>query len=132
MDRAELRKTNTNVLAYMGDAVYEQFVREFLVRENMIDVHKLHQAATKYVRAAAQAYAIRILFDELAPEEQDLVKRARNRKPVTMAKNADPLDYRWATALEALVGYLYLAGETDRLQEIMDRAIAITREHEVA
>lgn len=116
---------NTTVLAYMGDAVYEQFIREHIVDESVTDVSKLHRRATGYVKASAQARVIREIFDELAPEEQSLVKRARNHRPATKAKNADPLDYRWATAMEALVGYLHLSGESERLAEVMERAVSI-------
>ncbi len=118
-------RMNTTVLAYMGDAVYEQFIREHIIDESSSDVSALHRRATGYVKASAQAEAVKALFDELTEAEQNLVKRARNRKPVTKAKNADPLDYRWATAMEALVGYLYLAGRRDRLEEVMGRVIDI-------
>ncbi|MBQ0079365.1 MAG: Mini-ribonuclease 3 [Eubacterium sp.] len=119
------KKINTTALAYMGDAVYEVAVREHLLEMGLDNVHKLHGLATKFVKASAQSHIIKTIFDELTEEEQLLVKRARNKKPVTMAKNADPLDYRLATAMEALVGYLYLAGDKDRLAWVLDRAIEI-------
>ncbi|MCI7248276.1 MAG: Mini-ribonuclease 3 [Clostridiales bacterium] len=121
----ETRLINTTALAYLGDAVYEQAVREHLLRTGIEDVHKLHGMATRFVRASAQALIIKTVFDELSETEQNLVKRARNRKPVTRAKNADPLDYRWATAMEALAGYLYLEGDTARLEWFMGRAVEI-------
>ena len=121
----ETRIINTTALAYLGDAVYEQAVREHLLRTGIEDVHKLHGMATRFVRASAQALIIKTVFDELSETEQNLVKRARNRKPVTRAKNADPLDYRWATAMEALAGYLYLEGDTARLEWFMGRAVEI-------
>lgn len=121
----ETRLINTTALAYLGDAVYEQAVREHLLRTGIEDVHKLHGMATRFVRASAQALIIKTVFDELSETEQNLVKRARNRKPVTRAKNADPLDYRWATAMEALAGYLYLEGDTARLKWFIGRAVEI-------
>lgn len=117
---------NTTVLAYMGDAVYEQAVREMLVRENAdTGVNLLHRKTISYVSAAAQAGIIREMFDDLSDEEQALVKRARNRKTATKAKNADPVTYKWATAFEALIGYLYLSHQEERLSEVIGRAIGI-------
>ncbi len=125
MNAEELRKCNTTAFAYMGDAVYEQAVRERLMNMGSFDVNKLHRMATSYVKASAQANIIKKIFDELTEEEQKLVKRARNRKYTTKAKNADPVTYKWATAFEALVGYLYLAGEKERLSWVLERAMGI-------
>ncbi|MBQ9708017.1 MAG: ribonuclease III [Firmicutes bacterium] len=122
----------TSALAYMGDAVYEQYIREHLIGRGAEDVHKLHMEATHYVKAASQAKVIKTIFDDLSQEDQTLVKRARNKKPVTKAKNADPLDYRWATAFEALVGYRYLAGQKEELDSLIERAIDILEQSEVA
>ena len=114
------------MLAYMGDAVYEQAIREMLVRENAdTGVNLLHRKAISYVSAAAQAGIIREMFDDLSDEEQALVKRARNRKTATKAKNADPVTYKWATAFEALIGYLYLSHQEERLSEVIGRAVGI-------
>lgn len=120
-----LKNVNTTALAYMGDAVYEQAVREHILGRGSYHVKNLHFLATQFVRASAQAQIIRELFDDLTAEEQALVKRARNRKSATRAKNADPVTYKWATAFEALVGYLYLAEENDRLQWLLTSAIEI-------
>ena len=89
------------------------------------NVNALHNLATRYVKASAQAKIIKSIFDELSEEEQALVKRARNRKYHTKAKNADPVTYKWATAFEALVGYLYLAEDQERLEQIIDRALSL-------
>ena len=129
-----LRQLNTEALAYMGDAVYEQYIREMLLQSGFAKVNNLHRSATKYVKASAQALAIRTMMAvgtgkgtevELSEEEQKLVKRARNHKFNSKAKNADPVTYKWATAFEALVGYLYLSGNKDRLSQIMNRAVEI-------
>lgn len=116
---------NTETLAYMGDAVWEQAVREKLLREGGIRVDSLHRKAVGYVNAEAQAKTIKELFDELTEEEQALVKRARNHKFHSKAKHADPVTYKWATAFEALAGYYYLAGEEERLSWFFGRAFSI-------
>ncbi|MBR3786880.1 MAG: Mini-ribonuclease 3 [Firmicutes bacterium] len=125
MNIEELKQLNTTALAYMGDAVYEQFIREHILTKGGTDVNKLHRISTMYVSASAQAKIIKSLFDDLTEEEQKLVKRARNRKYHTKAKNADPVTYKWATALEALIGYLYLSGDMQRLTEICEKAVEI-------
>ncbi|MBQ2846453.1 MAG: Mini-ribonuclease 3 [Firmicutes bacterium] len=125
MNIEELKQLNTTALAYMGDAVYEQFIRERILTKGGTDVNKLHRISTMYVSAPAQAKIIKSLFDDLTEEEQKLVKRARNRKYHTKAKNADPVTYKWATALEALIGYLYLSGDKQRLAEICEKAVEI-------
>ena len=125
MNIEELKQLNTTALAYMGDAVYEQFIREHILTKGGNDVNKLHRISTMYVSAPAQAKIIKSLFADLTEEEQKLVKRARNRKYHTKAKNADPVTYKWATALEALIGYLYLSGDKQRLAEICEKAVEI-------
>ena len=125
MNKEELKQLNTTALAYMGDAVYEQFIRERILTKGGTDVNKLHRISTMYVSAPAQAKIIKSIFDDLTEEEQKLVKRARNRKYHTKAKNADPVTYKWATALEALIGYLYLSGDKQRLAEICEKAVEI-------
>jgi ribonuclease III family protein len=121
---------NTTALAYMGDAVYEQAVREHIMKKGSYHVHNMHMNAINFVKAAAQAKIIKTMFHDLPENEQKLVKRARNKKFATKAKNADPVTYKWATAFEALVGYLYLADETERLQTVLSRAIEIAEKGE--
>ncbi len=123
-----IKRINTTALAYMGDAVYELAVREEMMKQGYYDVNRLHHIATLYVRASAQAKIIKAIFDELDEEEQALVKRARNHRTATKAKNADPVTYKWATAFEALAGYLYLTEDAQRLAWLMDRAIGIIKE----
>lgn len=119
------KQMNTEVLAYMGDAVYEQSVREKLILEGGVRVDSLHHQAIGYVNADAQAKAIKEIFDDLPEDEQALVKRARNHKFHSKAKHADPVTYKWATAFEALVGYYYLAGEKEKLDSFLERAFSI-------
>ena len=124
METAKLKAFNTEALAYMGDAVYEQAVRQRLIEQGHSRVDLLHKTAVHYVRAEAQADIIKSIFDELDEEEQALVKRARNHRFHSKAKHADPITYKWATAFEAFAGYLYLAGDTQRLQWLLDKAFA--------
>lgn len=116
---------NTTVLAYLGDAVYEVYIRKHVIDTGQIHADRLHHSAVRYVHAAAQAKIIKAVFDDLPPDQQSLVKRARNRKSVTKAKNADPVDYKWATAFEALVGYLHLEEREEELNALFERAVGI-------
>lgn len=110
-------------LAYLGDAVYELYVRERVLRESGgRRPAQLHRAATAFVRAQAQAEALRNLEPELTELELDVVRRGRNAKSPHTRRHAVPADYSLATAFEALVGYLYLAGERDRLSYVLARA----------
>ncbi len=118
---------STVSLAYLGDAVYEAFVRERILRggENINNAQKLHRQGVAYVRADSQARCIAALLPALTEEETALVMRARNHRIATKAKNADPMDYKWATAFEALLGALHLSGERARCLELMTRAAEI-------
>lgn len=108
------------VLAYVGDSVYEQYVRTRLVAESPdLPAHKLHRAAIHYVSANAQSKIIGMLEETLTEEELGVYKRGRNAKSPTSAKNSTIIDYRRATGFEALVGYLYLDNKTDRLDEVL-------------
>lgn len=126
MEKNKVRGLNPEALAYAGDAVYELFIREMLLESGTARVTNLHRRATGYVRAQAQAKAIKGIFAELTETEQALVKRARNHRFHSKAKNADPVTYKWATAFEALIGYLYLSEERERMIYIMKKAVEIT------
>ena len=119
-------KMNTTSLAYMGDAIYESFVRERVIKSGQVHADRLHWSGVKYVCATAQAKAIKALLPSLSAEEDALVRRAKNHKIATKPKNADPITYKWATAFEALIGYLYLSGQVQRLGDLAEKAIAIT------
>ena len=108
-------------LAYLGDTLYDLYVRERLVRQGG-RVDDLHRAAVRYVRASAQSEALERIEPMLTEEEAAVVRRARNARQ-TPPRNADIHDYHRATALEALMGALYLSGETARLGELMEVAI---------
>ncbi len=123
MEKQDVTYMNTTVLAFLGDSVYETFVRSHVIGKGQVNADLLHRAAVRFVRADAQAFALKAMMDELSEEEQGLVKRARNKKISTKPKNADPVVYKWATAFEALIGFLYLSEEHSRMEEIINRAI---------
>ena len=106
-------------LAYIGDAIYELVVRTVLVERGNTQVKKLHQRASRLVKASAQSAMIEILKPHLTEEEMSVFKRGRNAKAATMAKNATMSDYRRATGFEALMGYLYLTEQWERMLELM-------------
>ena len=119
---------NVVTLAFLGDAVYELSVRSKLVgRCGNYPADKLHFEAVKYVKAASQAKALKGIKKEgiLSEEELDVVRRARNRKPKSIPKNSDPLEYKLATAFEALLGYHFEAGRSDRAEELIELAMNI-------
>ncbi|MBU5425630.1 Mini-ribonuclease 3 [Tissierella pigra] len=106
-------------LAYIGDAVYELLVRTYLLQKKL-PVNKLHKATIEYVKAKAQANIVHILEEDLSEEEQTIVKKGRNAKSHTMPKNANMIDYKYATGFEALIGYLYLQKKDERISEIFE------------
>ncbi len=105
------------LLAYVGDAVYELYIRQWLVRQGAKPVSQLHRRATRFTSAAGQADILRRLEPLLTEEETAFVRRGRNTKS-KVPKNADMAEYRMATGLEALVGWLYLSGAQKRLDEL--------------
>lgn len=126
MDRSELLTISPLVLAYLGDTVYEYYVREYLIKKNINKkVNDLHKSAIKYVNAKAQATVIHAIEDELTEDEERIYKRGRNQKSHTSPKNADIIDYKHATGFEALIGYLHLNNESDRLNYIISKGIDI-------
>lgn len=110
------------VLAYIGDTVYDLFVRTMLVESTTLSAHGLHMRAAKLVCAAAQSRTFLRIEQLLSEEEMSVFKRGRNAHMGTVPKNAEIIDYRRATGLEALMGYLYLLGRDERLSELMRAA----------
>ena len=106
-------------LAYIGDTVFDLYVRTMLVSDVDARVHELHLMSAKRVCASGQAQAFRRIEPMLSEEELGIYKRGRNSHMGTVAKNASIADYRTATGLEALIGYLFLCGRDDRLTELM-------------
>ena len=113
------------VLAYLGDAAYEILIRTIVVSEGNMQVNKLHKKSSTLVKAAAQAEFLMAIEDDLTEEEHAVYKRGRNAKSFSMAKNATMKDYRMATGFEALMGYLYLSGRTERMVDLV--ALAMTK-----
>jgi ribonuclease-3 family protein len=130
MTKTELNRINTTSLAYLGDAVYEVIVREMILAKYPLDAGKAHRHAVKYVSAGGQAKAARAMIEAgfLTEEEEHLLKRARNHRTMSRPQHADPKDYKYATGFEALLGYLHLAGEKDRIAEIASEAFRIIEE----
>lgn len=106
--------------AYVGDSVYELYIRAKLVNETNLKPHKLHIEAIKYVKAKAQAELLQKIYDKLSDEEKDIVRRGRNAENHHLPKNSNIQEYMYATAFEALIGYLYLTKQNRRIKEILD------------
>jgi ribonuclease-3 family protein len=117
----DARQLNSLALAYIGDAVYEIYVRHHLLTKGTVRPNQLHKAATTFVSAKGQAKIIKQMFtnEMLTEEEIAVVKRGRNAKSGTVPKNTDVQTYRYATAFEALLGYHYLLKQEERLQELI-------------
>lgn len=111
------------VWAYVGDSVYEMFIRTHLVNTSNAKPHKLHMESIKYVKAKAQADILKSLQEKLTDEEKDIVRRGRNTENHHVAKNANLADYAQSTGFEALIGYLYLTKQDQRLKEILESCI---------
>lgn len=109
-------------LAFVGDSIYEAFIRTKLLLAANQSAAKLHRAAVSFVRAGAQSFVMQTLLPLLSEEETEIYKRGRNAHSHTVPKNADVTEYRAATGFEALVGYLYLSGQTERLTWVMEQA----------
>lgn len=107
--------------AYIGDAVYELYIRNKLINETNLKPHKLHIEAIKYVKAKSQAEKLNEIYETLTDEEKDIVRRGRNTQNHHLPKNSNVQEYMYATAFEALIGYLYLTKQNTRLKEILER-----------
>lgn len=106
-------------LAFLGDSVHTLFVREYFLNNLNTKIGTISSASAKICKASSQAHTLKTITPSLSEEENDIVRRARNAKPKHTAKNATSADYSYATAFEALLGYLYLKGDEKRLQEIL-------------
>lgn len=130
MEQSDYQQMNGIALAYMGDAIYEVYVRRHLLASGLTKPTKLHHTATKYVSAKAQAFLIEKMKEQrlLTPAEVEFYKRGRNAKSHTSAKNTSVLTYRISTGFEALFGYLYLSGQQQRLEELVTWCITTIKE----
>ena len=106
--------------AYVGDAVYELYIRTHLVNKTNLKPHKLHIEAIKYVKAQSQAQALKKIEVNLTEKEKEIVRRGRNTENHHVAKNASVQDYMYSTAFEALIGYLYLTNQEKRIKELVE------------
>lgn len=116
----DVRAYSPLTLAFMGDCVFEIIIRSVVVERGNRQAGGLHKTKSAVVNAKVQAQMIEALMDSLTEEERAVYKRGRNAKPHTVAKNASINDYRKATGLEALYGYLYLSGQEDRILELTE------------
>ena len=121
IERPEL--LNPLVLAYIGDAVYELYVRMYISKNGALKTNALHKASIGFVCAKAQANILDKIEEKLSEEELNIVRRGRNANSNTIPKNASVADYKKATAFEALIGYLFLKNDIKRLEEIIRVAI---------
>lgn len=120
----EARSLNPLQLALIGDGVYELFIRNSILLDNKeLNAHKMHVKAIGYVKAKAQSDIMKELEENLTEDELYIFKRGRNAKSATVPKNANVRDYRMATGFEALVGYLYLTGNNERLLFVLNKSI---------
>lgn len=122
-DEQEVKLMSPLVWAYVGDCIYELYIRTFLVNTTKMKVHELHVKASTYVKASSQAKTLKNIENELTEEEKDIVRRARNTQNHHLPKNANPADYMYATAFEGLIGYLYLTKNFKRLKEILQKSL---------
>lgn len=120
-DDKDLQQYSSVVLAYIGDAVFELFVRTHIVAGGNRKIKNIHHDTVEVVKAESQARLVRHISAELTDEEQEILRRGRNTK-TSSPKNAEISDYRLSTGFEALLGYLYLKGEEDRLIYLINRA----------
>lgn len=112
-------------LAYIGDGIYEIVIRTVIVDEANRQVNKIHKAASNLVKAGTQAKMIHYIMDDLTDEELTIYKRGRNAKAVTRAKHASMSEYRTATGFEALMGWLYLTGQSERMMKLIKKSVTV-------
>jgi ribonuclease-3 family protein len=123
LKNVEPRQLSPLVLAYIGDSIYDLVIRTYVVNQGNMQVNKMNRHACMLVKAQTQSELIGIIESELTEEEDAVYKRGRNAKSYTSAKNASIGDYRRATGFEALMGYLYLSGEFNRMMELVVKGL---------
>jgi len=125
----EARLLNPQVLAFVGDGVYSLYIRHKLIVNNDINGQKLHSEVVNFVKAKGQSNFIDKLLPVFTEDEMAVFKRGRNHKTLSQAKNANIIDYKRATGLEAVIGYLYLTNKIDRLNELLSLSIGENNEN---
>ena len=128
----DVKQLNGLVLAYIGDAVYELYVRHRLLSKGNVKPNQLHRQSVQYVSAKAQAQTLLALLEQsiLTEEEQAVVRRGRNAKSATIPKNTDVQTYRYSTAFEALIGYHFLGNNEERMEELIRYSFNIIESQE--
>lgn len=121
---------NGNNLAYIGDAYYELFIRKYLLDQGLTKSNDLRKASIKYVSAEAHVKIVAKIFDSLTDKEKDIFKRGRNNSSVLKSKSAKTFPHQQSSGFEAVLGYLYLMNQTERLNELFQKAIMIVNEGE--
>lgn len=124
-NEADINQLSPLNWAYVGDCVYELYVRTYLINTTNLKPHKLHIETIKYVRAGAQAKALKEIIQVLNDDEKDIVRRGRNTENHHIPKNSTVEEYAYSTAFEALIGYLYLTKNFSRVKEIIENTINI-------
>ena len=122
-DEQEINQLSPLTWAYIGDCVYELYIRTKFVNETRLKPHELHIKAISYVKAKAQAEMLQNIYENLSDEEKEIVRRGRNAENHHLPKNANIQEYMYSTAFEALIGYLYLCKKEDRVKEIIELAL---------
>jgi len=122
-ERLDVDMMSPLIWAYVGDSVYELYIRTHLVNTTKLKPHKLHIESIKYVKAKAQAEILEKLTEILTDQEKEIVRRGRNAENHHLPKNATIQDYMYSTAFEALIGYLYLTKQDERLKEVLELCI---------
>nr|WP_066326982.1 Mini-ribonuclease 3 [Anoxybacillus amylolyticus] len=128
----DAKQLNGLALAYIGDAVYELYVRHHLLSKGNVKPNHLHRQAIHYVSAKAQAHIVLTLLERtvLTEEEQAIIRRGRNTKSMTVPKNTDVQTYRYSTAFEALIGYHFLGNNEERMEELIAYSFDIVESQE--
>lgn len=124
-NEAEVNTMSPLTWAYIGDSVYELYIRMHLVNTTKFKPHKLHIEAIKYVKARAQADILQRIEENLKEKEKEIIKRGRNAENHHLPKNATVQEYMYSTGFEALIGYLYLTKQDNRLEEILELCIDV-------
>lgn len=122
-DESEINQMSPLVWAYVGDCVYELYIRTYLVDNTSLKPHKLHIESIKYVKAGAQAKFLEEFFENLTEDEKSIVRRGRNANNHHLPKNSNVQEYMYSTAFEGLIGYLYLCKKYARVKEIIEKFV---------
>lgn len=109
--------------AYVGDCVFELYIRTYLIDRTNLKPHKLHIESIKYVKASSQAKMLNEIYEYLNEDEKDIVRRGRNAENHHLPKHSNVQEYMYSTAFEALIGYLYLCGNMKRVKEIIEMSL---------